>query len=223
MNIDDFGTYKTFSWDHDYLVKVLTTGPNRIVKDPLIANALKNIRRGDFIPEEYKDLAYNDQPIPLGYGQTTSQPTVIAQMLQLLHPAPGKKYLEIGAGSGYVTALLSFIAGNEGKVYALERNQYLIDFARNNLSKYPNLKNYELMFKDGSSGLASKAPFDYIYSAAAFVNIPEAIKNQLVVGGKLVSPTQENDIRLIERISPTDFDERVYEGFIFVPVVKGIE
>ncbi len=223
MDIDQFGTYKTFKWDHNYLVKVLTTGASRIVKDPLIANALKNIKRGDFVDELYQDIAYTDQPIPIGYGQTTSQPTVIAQMLELLKPQPGKKYLEIGAGSGYVTALLSFVAGENGKVYALERNQYLVDLARHNLSKYPNLKNYEIIFKDGSEGLASKAPFDYIYSAAAFKNLPNTIKNQLVVGGRLVAPTQADDIRLIERISPTDFDERVFPGYIFVPIVKGIE
>lgn len=224
MDLNKFGTAVPYSWTRDHLLNVLIQGPGKIVRDPLIVNALKRVDRADFVPEEYKNMAYTDQALPIGYDQTISQPTVVAQMIQLLKPREGKKYLEIGSGSGYVTALLALIAGDNGKVYALERNQYLIDMARQNLKKYPDLVNrIEMIFRDGSKGLAEQAPFDFIHSAAAFEGIPNELKNQLVIGGRLVAPTQKNDIRVIERVSPTDFDERIHEGYIFVPIVEGIE
>jgi len=224
MAIQQFGSHNLYKWTREHLDNVLTTGANRIIKDPLIANAFKNIDRKDFIPEQYQDLAYEDKPVPIGYEQSISQPTVIAQMIDLLKPREGKKYLDIGAGSGYVSALLAHITGDLGHVFSLERNQYLADFARTNISKYPKLSGrIEIIFKDGSKGLVDKAPFDFIHCAAAFSQVPTEIKNQLVVGGRMAAPTQNNDIRVIERISPTEFDERVYQGFIFVPIREGIE
>jgi len=224
MDLNKYGTSTIYTWTRDHLVNVLTQGPTKVVNDPLIANALKQVDRQDFVPDDQKGLAYTDQPLPIGYEQTISQPTVVAQMLELLKPREGKKFLDIGAGSGYVSALLGFIAGDNGKVFALERNQYLADMARENLSKYPNISpRVEVMFKDGAKGLPDHAPFDFVHCAAAFDIIPNELKNQLVVGGHLVAPTKNNDIRVIERVSPTEFDERVYEGYIFVPITEGIE
>lgn len=224
MDLNQYGTHKLYNWTRDHLINVLTKGPRKIIRDPSIANAFKTIDRKDFVPDEYKELAYQDKPLPIGYDQTISQPTVVAQMLELLKPQEGKKYLEIGTGSGYVTALLAFLAGENGKVYSIERNQYLAEKARQNLSNYPNLvPRIEILFMDGSKGLAEHAPFNFIHSAAAFEKIPAALKNQLIVGGKLIAPTKNADIRLIERISPTEFDERTHEGYIFVPIQQGIE
>ena len=80
-----------------------------------------------------------------------------------------------------------------------------------------------MSFKDGSKGYPGRAPFDFIHCAASFEKIPNELKNQLTVGGRMVAPTQKNDIRVIERVSPTEFDERVHEGYIFVPIVEGTE
>lgn len=224
MDLDQFGSSKIYTWTKQHLLDVLLKGPKKIINDPLLANAFKNIDRKDFVPEEHQHAAYEDRPLPIGLDQTISQPLVVAQMLNYLHPREEKQYLDIGSGSGYVAALLGYVAGDNGKVYSLERNQYLADFARNNISKYPNLINrVEVVFKDGSKGLSMKAPFDFIHSAAAFDKIPNELKNQLAVGGRLVAPTKNNDIKIIERISPTDFDERTIDGYVFVPIVEGIE
>lgn len=224
MPIQQFGSHNLYQWTREHLNNVLTSGNNKIIQDPLIANAFKSIDRKDFIPVEYQNMAYEDKPVSIGYDQTISQPTVVAQMLSLLRPREGKKYLDIGSGSGYVSALLGLIAGDAGHVFALERNQYLADFARQNIQKYSILAaRIDVLFKDGVNGYVEKAPYDFIHCAAAFDTIPVELKNQLVVGGRMVAPTQNNDIRLIERISPTEFDERVYQGFIFVPMREGIE
>lgn len=222
--MDQFGTSNIYKWTRDHLLSVLTQGPKKPVKDPLITNAFKQIDRKDFVPEEYEHFAYEDKPIPIGSGQTISQPLVVAQMLEFLKPREGKKYLDIGAGSGYALALLGTIAGENGSVVALERNQYIADLARENIEKYPHLKGIvEILFKDGMEGYPTNAPYDFIHSAAAFDTIPNEIKNQLVVGGRMVAPTKNNDIRVIERVSPTEFDERTHEGYIFVPMREGIE
>ncbi|MBD3281002.1 protein-L-isoaspartate O-methyltransferase [Candidatus Dojkabacteria bacterium] len=219
-----FGTHKLYTWTYDHLINVLTGGANPTLKDPLLINAFKNIDRADFVPEHLKEEAYSDKPLEIGYGQTISQPTVVAKMLSLLRPREDKKYLDIGAGSGYAAALLAYIAGDQGKVFAIERNQYLADMARNNIAKYPELSpRVEVLFKDGSKGLMDKAPYDYIHVAAAFDSIPNEVRNQLTVGGKMIAPTAKDDIRLIERVSPTEFDERTMPGYLFVPIVEGIE
>lgn len=223
MDINTFGSHSTYKWTHEHLMNVLSKGHNRVLTDPLLINAFKTIKRQDFVPENQAYAAYEDKEIPIGYDQTTARPTVTASMINQLKPQSGKKYLDIGAGSGYASALLGLIAGEKGSVYSLERNQYLADFARENISKYKTLSNVETIFKDGSSGLAEKAPYDFIYCEVAFEEIPNAIKNQLVVGGRLVAPTTMNDIRLIERISPTEFDETIIGGYVFKEIESGIE
>lgn len=224
MDIDQFGSSKPFIWSHQHLVDVLTKGNNKIVQDPLIANAFKNIKREDFVHETNQGQAYQDQKLEIKNNQFMTQPTTVAQMLQLLHPREGKKYMDIGTGLGYVAALLAFITGESGKVFTLERDQYIADFARQNLSKYPSLAGVvQVVFKDGKEGYAEKAPYDFIHCSVAFSSVPSIIKNQLIVGGRLILPTTNNDLRLIERVSPSDFDERIYEGYIFDPIQEGIE
>ena len=224
MDIDQYGSANIFNWSHQHLTDILTRGNKRIIQDPLIANAFKAIKREDFIREPNQSKAYQDQQLEILNNQFMTQPTTVAQILQLLHPRESKKYLDIGAGSGYVAALLGFITGEQGKVYTLERNQYIAEFARQNILKYPNLAGIvQVVFKDGQEGYAEKAPFDFIHSSVAFTTVPSIIKNQLVVGGRMTVPTTNNDLRLIERVSPTDFDERIYEGFIFTEAQDGIE
>ncbi len=223
MDIDQFGTASPFNWSQDHLLNVLIGGSKPIVSDPIIINAFKNIKREDFVREDQKDLAYKDQGLDLNDDEHLDQPTSIAKMIQLLRPVPGKKYLDIGSGSGYVACLLGSIAGEGGKVYSLERDQFLADFARNNVAKYPKLANIvEILFKDGSQGLADKAPFDFIHSSVAFPKVPNEIKNQLVVKGRMVMPVASNQLYVIERLSPTEFAESVQDGFFVDQVREGI-
>lgn len=222
INLDRYGGAGMFQWDHDQLVRVLTAGNNAIVKGLYLKNAFRNIRRGDFVPEEFQELAYRDSDIELGYGENMDQPTIIAKMLELLKPKLGGTYLDIGTGSGWVSALLGYAAGASGNVYSMERIQFIAEIARKNLQKYPNINNIEVIFKDGSEGLPEHSPFDGIHLAAAFDEIPEILLNQLKIGGRLVGPTLQNDVRVVERQKEDQFRETIHQGFYFKEIEKGI-
>lgn len=223
FDLDKFGGFNLFHWDHEYLVKVLTTGKEPIVRSLYLKNALKNIKREDFIPQKYIEIAYEDKEIPLGYyNATLDKPTVIARMLELMRPRLGGKYLDIGTGSGYVAALLGYASGVEGQVFSMERIQILADVARQNIQKYPNIKNVQIFFGNGAKGIPTHAPYDGIHLSVSFEQIPSIIINQLKIGGRLVGPTLENDIRLIERKSAEEFDEKVFPGYFFVPSEQGV-
>lgn len=188
------------------------------LKTPAIINAFKKIRREDFLPEQLKSEAGINAPIPVGYGQTNSQPLTVAFMLELLQPQPGHKVLDIGSGSGWTSALLAEIVGASGQVFAVERIPELVEFGKKNAAKY-NFKNLQFIFGDGTKGLPAEAPFDRILVSAAAVEVPDALKNQLAVGGKMVIPTSAQDIRLIEKVNKDDYRETVFPGFVFVPLV----
>ncbi len=222
FDIDKFGSAAVYRWTHDHLVKVLCYSPNSPVTEPRIKEAFRTIIREDFINEKDKEFAYEDKPLEISHGQTISQPTVVAQMLQLLNPAYGGKYLDIGSGSGYVASLLGKIAGPEGKVIGLERIQLLAEKARENISKYPELKNISVYFKDGSKGYTEEAPYDGIHVGAAYEEIPQDLIDQIKVGGRIVAPTQNDDIRLITKKSDDEIEEKIFEGFVFVPIVEGV-
>ncbi|MEI7579356.1 MAG: protein-L-isoaspartate O-methyltransferase [bacterium] len=222
FNIDDYGSSNEFQWTHEYLIKILTTGKKPILTSLYLKNAFRNIRREDFIPQGHKAKAYQDMDIDIGHGETMDKPTVIAQMLELLKPKIGGTFLDIGTGSGWVTALLAYAAGKEGKVYSIERLQLMVDIARSNLKQYPNITNAVILFGDGSKGLAAYAPYNGIHVSAAFEKIPEILINQLKIGGKLVAPTLENDIRLIERESESAFKETIHKGYFFKRISEGV-
>ena len=223
IDLNKFGSATPYQWTHDYLVKVLAYNPKSPIKEPRIKEAFMGIKREDFVETKDKYMAYEDRPLAIGHGQTISQPTVVAQMLQLLNPKVGGKYLDIGAGSGYVSALLGKIVGEKGTVIGLERIQLLAEKARENVSKYPKLTNTTVMFKDGTNGYPEKAPFDGIHVGAAYEDIPDNLVRQLKIGGKLVVPTQDNDIRLFERKSKDEINEKIFPGYVFVPIVEGVE
>lgn len=218
-----FGTGNPFSWSHDYLYSVLTSGKNKIVKSSNLVSAFKMIDRADFVPQQYINNAYDDAEIPIGYNETLDKPTVIAQILQLLHIKDGGNYLDIGAGSGYVAALLGVAVGSNGSVYTLERKQFLGDIARINLKKYPFLGNVCLMFKDGTHGFEEKAPYDGIHVSAAYDKVPQQLLLQLKIGGKLIAPTTDHDLHVYARISPTEFQESIHKAYFFDTIQAGIE
>jgi len=187
-----------------------------------ILEAFSKVLREEFIPEEIIDKAYEDTALPIGKGQTISQPYTIAIMLSELDPKTGQKILEVGSGCGYVLALLSEIVGKGGKVFGLEIVKELAEKSKENLHEY---KNVRVLHKSGFEGFPDKAPFDRILISAAIREIPEPLISQLKVGGIIVAPKGsrfEQDIIAIKRKSKTEFEllKRI-PGFIFVPFVEG--
>ncbi|MDD2731621.1 MAG: protein-L-isoaspartate O-methyltransferase [Candidatus Pacebacteria bacterium] len=193
------------------------------LKTPLIIEAFRKIKRADFLPEGITELAELNEAIPIGFGQTISQPLVVAFMIEQLNPRPGHKILDIGSGSGWTTALLSYIVGSksEGKVIALEIVPELKEFGEENASKYDFIKKgiAEFISIDGSFGYLKKAPYDGIIASASSQIIPEPWKEQLKIGGRIVAPVKSS-IWVLEKKSEREFIEAEYPGFSFVPLVS---
>jgi len=186
-----------------------------------IIEAFQKIDRIDFVLEEYKNEAYGNYPLPIGFGQTISQPLTVAFMLELLEPKPGEKILDVGAGSGWQTSLLAYLAGEQGRVIAIEIIPELKKFAETNIEKYNFIKigRVELILDDGSKGYQKEAPFDKIIAAAAALSIPPAWKEQLKIGGVIVAPVGQN-IVVLKKLNQNEFSQKQYFGFNFVPLVS---
>jgi protein-L-isoaspartate(D-aspartate) O-methyltransferase len=190
----------------------------RGIHDPLILDALRTVPREAFVPEPLREFAYEDSPLPIEAGQTISQPYLVALMIQAAGISPGDRVLEIGAGSGYAAAVISRIAG---QVHTIERHEVLTRLARGRLRKL-GYENIELSTGDGSHGLAEAAPFDAILVAPGGPAIPQALKDQLEIGGRLVMPVGETpgDQRLIKvtRTGAATFKEQDMGGVTFAPI-----
>ena len=215
-------TANIFRWDREYLFRVLTEGKNAVLHDPLLINALRLIDRKDFVRNELKDRAYEDVDLDMGYGETFTRPTVIAQSLQLLKPRLGGKYLDLGTGSGYVATVLGFIAGQGGYVYSIERIQWLWELARQNISNYKDIKNVKFLYRNGSSGLPESAPFDGIHVSFTMDSIPnEWIEQLSPKNGVLVVPFSEYNLKVIER-NGDNLTEELVPGFVFQSTKDGV-
>ncbi|MCK4635119.1 MAG: protein-L-isoaspartate(D-aspartate) O-methyltransferase [Candidatus Aenigmarchaeota archaeon] len=158
-----------------------------VLRSEEIEEAMKEVPRELFVPEECLEEAYGDYPIPIGHGQTISQPFTVVVMTEMLDVEPGHKILEIGAGSGWQAALLGHIVGPEGRVFTIDRNEELVKIARENVEK-TGLNNVEIIHGDGTMGLEEEAPFDRIIITAATPRIPPPLTEQLKEGGKIVAP-----------------------------------
>lgn len=206
------------------LIKTLTD--EGYLKTPSIIEAFQNIDRIDFVPENLKNVAYANNPLPIGHGQTISQPLTVAFMLELLEPKKGEKILDIGAGSGWQTALLAHIVREQGKVITVERIQELADMARRNLAKYGFAADsgeagkgiVQIILGDGSKGYKDEAPYDKIIAAAAAEDIPASWKEQLKIGGRIVAPVGQSII-MLEKTEQNQFSQKQYFGFSFVPLI----
>jgi len=190
------------------------------LKSPAVIKAFERIKRRDFMPADLAAEESINAPLPIGHGQTISQPLTVAFMLELLDLFEGQKVLDIGSGSGWTTALLAAIVGPTGRVFAIERIRSLKEFGESNVRKY-SFNNIEFFCQDGSKGLKESEPFDRILVSASAFEIPEELKRQLKIGGRLVIPTTANDIRLIHRVDKNNYREEIYPGFVFVPLVEG--
>ncbi|PIZ57245.1 protein-L-isoaspartate O-methyltransferase [bacterium (Candidatus Torokbacteria) CG_4_10_14_0_2_um_filter_35_8] len=190
------------------------------LKSTEVIEAFKKIDRAHFLPDKYKDRAGEDYPLPIGFGQTNSQPRTVAFMLELLDAKKGYKVLDIGSGSGWTSALLSYIVGDRGQVFGIEIIPELKEFGEKNIEKL-GIKNVLILQKDGSKGL-EKAPFDRILVSAAARKAPKNLKKQLKIGGILVIPVGDfsQSIVKFKKISEDEFKEEVFPGFAFVPLVS---
>ena len=186
-----------------------------------ILKAFLEVERENFIPPGLKRAAYEDRALPIGRGQTISQPYTIARMLSLLNLKKSQKVLEAGSGSGYVLALLSKIVGAKGKVFGLELVSELAARSKESLKQYKNVRVYS---RNASSGLPDKAPFDRILMSAACKKVPQALLNQLKEGGILVAPVgiqgHEQSLVVMKRKKDEFPTIKEIPGFVFVPFIE---
>ncbi|MBI2013659.1 MAG: protein-L-isoaspartate O-methyltransferase [Candidatus Colwellbacteria bacterium] len=190
------------------------------LKTSRIIEAFRAVDRADFVPKEYQSEAYGNYPLSIGEGQTISQPLTVAFILELLQPQIGDKVLDVGAGSGWQTALIAYCVGEKGKVVAVERIKSLKDMADSNIKKYPKLaKRAEVILGDGSKGYKPGAPYDKIIAAASGEDMPDAWRAQLKIHGRIVAPVQ-NSIVVWDKIDDKQFKKQEYSGFSFVPLIR---
>jgi len=190
----------------------------RYIKSESVKRAFEKVDRKLFVPESLKNGAYSDHPLPIGFSQTISAPSMIAIMLEALDLKRGDKVLEIGTGSGYNAALISEIVGEN--VFSIERIPELAEFAKNNLKKSGH--KVKVFIGDGTLGHEGEAPYDKIIVTAAAPKIPETLIKQLKIGGKLCIPVGERffcDLIVAEKISDEKIKKKNYGGCAFVPLI----
>jgi protein-L-isoaspartate(D-aspartate) O-methyltransferase len=186
-----------------------------------VLEVIRTLPRHFFVDEALAHRAYEDTALPIGWGQTISQPYMVARMTELvLAQGRPKKVLEIGSGSGYQSAVLSHFVG---EICALERIKGLLDRSRQQLRAL-RIRNVRLRHGDGLDGWGSEAPFDVIIGAAAPERVPQALLEQLAVGGRLLLPVGGAEQQLIE-VTRTEegYAERVIESVKFVPMLPGLQ
>jgi len=193
------------------------------ISNQRVMDVMRVTPRHLFLDEALSHRAYEDTALPIGYGQTLSQPYVVALMTEiLLSLGPRQKVLEIGTGSGYQTTILAQLVG---QVYSVERIKPLIDKARERLRKL-GLRNVRLSHSDGGYGFPDNAPYDAILSAAAPHEVPEELLQQLAPDGILVIPVGPGDVQELRVITrqgdSSNFTERVAEQVRFVPLLSGV-
>lgn len=187
------------------------------IKDKSVLEAISSIKRELFVPEDLVDEAYKNYPLPIGHGQTISQPYTVAFMIELLNIQPSDKILEIGAGSGYNAAVMSKLAR---KIITVELENDLCKFAKRNLEK-AGIKNVTVINGNGYYGYEKDSPYDKIIVTAAPKNIPETLLNQLKDKGILVIPITKGFSEKMTRIVRDSKLSITYHGdFAFVPLRK---
>ncbi|MDP3026901.1 MAG: protein-L-isoaspartate O-methyltransferase [Nanoarchaeota archaeon] len=182
-----------------------------------ILNAFRRVRREDFVPREFKESAYEDIPLPIGLGQTISQPYTIAFMLNLLElekPNSKLKILEIGSGSGYVLALINEMS-KDSEIYGIEIIKSLAEISKKRLK---NNKNIKIISGDGSRGLKEYAPYDRILISASSSKIPEHLYSQLKATGIIVASVQDSILQI--KKENDKITKKEFTGFAFVPLVE---
>ncbi len=187
----------------------------RGIRDSAVINAMLRIPRHEFVPPESRESAYGDSPVPIGRGQTISQPYIVALMSEVLKPAPGRKVLEVGTGSGYQTAIL---AETGAEVYTIEIIPELAERTRRLLEKLGYM-DIHVRVGDGYAGWEENAPYDGVIVTAAPGDVPEALVSQLKEGGRMVIPLggENQELLLIEK-SEKGVSYRKVTSVRFVPM-----
>jgi protein-L-isoaspartate(D-aspartate) O-methyltransferase len=191
------------------------------VKDKIVLAAMEAIPRHLFIESGLWSQAYIDASLPIGHHQTISQPYIVARMIEILKNGKSlNNVMEIGTGCGYQAAVLSLVAKN---VYSIERIKALHELAKNNLRPM-RIANIRLHYGDGMIGLPQIAPFDGIILAAAGLEVPPALLEQLVIGGRLIAPVGNRNqvLQLIERRGVREWHSEILENCHFVPLHAGV-
>jgi len=183
---------------------------------------MRRVPREEFVPDDLREDAYLDSPLPIGEGQTISAPHMVAIMVEQLELKPGMKVLEIGAGSGYHAAVCAEIVGPEGHVYTVERIASLASFAEANLKRTGYARNVTVVFGDGTRGLPQYAPYDRIFVAAAAPDIPSPLVDQLVEGGSMLVPVggrYYQDLIRVRKRKGGGIEKENLGGCVFVPLI----
>jgi protein-L-isoaspartate(D-aspartate) O-methyltransferase len=203
--------------EREHMVELQIAG--RGVTDPRVLKAMEEVPREAFVAEGLAEFAYEDAPLPIEEGQTISQPYIVALMIEAAEVQPGDRVLDVGTGSGYAAAVLGRIAA---QVYSIERHRTLVDVARQRFSRL-GYRNIEVRHGDGTLGWPDAAPFDAIIVAAGGPEIPEALRQQLKVGGRLVIPIgalgYSQRLVKVVRDGEDDFHEEDFGQVMFVPLV----
>lgn len=189
----------------------------REVRDAAVLQAMGRVPRHLFVPDDQRHFAYEDRPLPIGQGQTISQPYMVATMTETLAPAEGDRVLEIGTGSGYQTAILARLAS---RVVSIERHAALAARARSALDAL-GITNVQIHLGDGTEGRPEEAPFERILVTAGAPAVPESLRQQLADGGRLVIPVGPagfQHVTIVERRGD-QFVERVGDACTFVPLI----
>lgn len=191
----------------------------RGLRDQTVLNAVGAVQREEFIPSDLVEFAYSDSPLPIATSQTISQPYIVALMTAALELKPDERVLEVGTGSGYAAAVLSEIAK---EVYTIERHKILANTARKRLERL-DYKNILVFYGDGTLGWPEYAPFDAIVVTAGGPYVPETLKRQMAIGGRLVIPVgaflHVQQLLRIRRISEDEYKEEDLGGVRFVPLI----
>lgn len=192
------------------------------IRTEKVKNAMLKIPREEFMPPENSSHVYLDRPFPIGKGQTISAPHMVAIIAEKLELEEGMNILEIGTGWGYNAAVVAEIVGKKGHVYTIERIPALAEKARDNLKKTGYSDVVTVIEGDGTVGYPDKAPYDRIYGTASAPKIPEPLKKQLKIGGKLIMPTGSDyfqELVSVQRISDDDYQTLNLGGVVFVPMI----
>lgn len=199
------------------LIKIMKN--SGFLNDSKVELAIRKSPRHEFVPKSLLDMAYENIPISLMKNQTISQPSVVSRMTELLNVMEGQKILEIGSGSGWQSAILSFLVAH-GKVFSIERHPKLVKFAKENLNKL-GIQNVDIILGDGSLGLSQESPFDRIIITAACKKVPPPLFEQLSLDGLLIAPVGEysQSLILFKKTSQDIIEIKNQPGYVFVPLL----
>ncbi len=196
---------------------------NTEVLNSVLKDALRSIDRKDFIDEDYQIEAYYDYPLPIGFGQTISQPTIVVMMVSLLNPQKGERVLDVGCGSGWTTAILGYLVGDSGEVVAIDIIEELVELTRNRLASYQDKSPNVVVFHSSEENAIYSDKFDKILVNASFSSedkIPQKMKGSLREGGKMVAPVK-NDLVVFVKKEKQFIKEKTYLNMVsFVPYIN---